>query len=103
MSPTDDGSHTEDEKFKLRVDIPRNIRGDRNLIHDWLVDMAVDLMNSDYIHIDEDEDQSDSGGDSWVNVTMNVRPCGGRFPMDDDDDQGGDDGPGGDDSDEAQN
>jgi len=47
MSPTDDGSHTEDEKFKLRVDIPRNIRGDRNLIHDWLVDMAVDLMNSD--------------------------------------------------------
>lgn len=95
MSHTHD-RHPDEEEFHLVVEVPGNVRHDPIQLREWLEGMAVDLANSESVDIEASRDQTGASDDTdWVQVKMLVRPCGGRFPADDDDDQGeDDDGPG---------
>lgn len=95
MSETTGHPRDDEEEFHLKVEVPDSVRTDPTQLREWLTTMAVELMNSEAVDIEEHPDAEDAAGADWVKVTMWVRPCGGRFPADDDDDQGeDDDGPG---------
>ena len=92
MSSSDHHDHSEDEKFRLKIEVPRAVREDPVQLQEWLNGMAVDLMNAENIDIHEDSDQSDADTTDWVKVTMYSRPCPGRVGEPGDGDDDGDDG-----------
>jgi hypothetical protein len=93
MSQTHD-RHPDEEEFHLVVEVPGDVRHDPIQLREWLEAMAVDLANSESVDIEESRDQAGASDTDWVQVTLLVRPCGGRFPADDDDQGEDDDGPG---------
>ena len=65
-----------DRTFKLNVEVPPDVKADKDKLKKFLKDMAKDLAHNDDVTITEDP--AGGGDPNSVNVTMMVRPCGAR-------------------------
>jgi hypothetical protein len=81
MTHPGDHGPPDEEEFRLSVEVPENVRGDPQLLREWLARMSHNLLHADEIHVTQRPETAgaDAGGADSVSVTMLVRPCGGRF------------------------
>ena len=64
------------EQFQLTIRVPPGVRDNPAALQAWLRAMANKLEHNDLVEIDETAALPED--DSWVSVTMSVKPCGAR-------------------------